>query len=66
MSEHITKRYNKTLLLYHLVCLAKYRRDIFSEEVEKTLKEVCIEIGKWYEIDFLEIGNRDRCYFLEI
>jgi len=28
MSEHITKRHNKTLLLYHLVCPAKYRRDI--------------------------------------
>ena len=65
MSEHITKRHNKTLLLYHLVCPAKYRRDIFSVEVEKTLKEVCLEIGKWYEINFVEIGaDEDHVHFL--
>ena len=51
--------------MYHLVCPAKYRRDIFRVEVEKTLKEVCIEIGKWYEINFLEIGaDEDHVHFL--
>ena len=65
MSEHITKRHNKTLLLYHVVCPAKYRRDVFSEEVEKTIKEVCEEMGKWYEIRFLEIGaDEDHVHFL--
>ncbi|HBE45609.1 MAG TPA: IS200/IS605 family transposase, partial [Deltaproteobacteria bacterium] len=28
MSEHIFKRHNKTLLLYHIVCPAKYRRKV--------------------------------------
>ncbi|MBI5413213.1 IS200/IS605 family transposase, partial [Candidatus Peregrinibacteria bacterium] len=30
MSEHIVKSHNKNLLLYHLVCPAKYRRKVFS------------------------------------
>ena len=65
MSEHITKRHNKTLFLYHLVCPAKYRREVFSEEVEKTLKRTCNEISKWYEIRYIEIGSdKDYVHFL--
>jgi len=65
MSEHILKRHNKSLLLYHIVCPSKYRRKIFIEEVEKTLKEVCIEISKRYEITFVEIGNdEDHVHYL--
>jgi putative transposase len=65
MSEHIFKRHNKNLLLYHIVCPSKYRRKIFSDEVEKTLKEVCIEISKRYEITFVEIGSdEDHVHFL--
>ncbi|MCE5248893.1 IS200/IS605 family transposase, partial [bacterium] len=30
MSEHILKRHNKSLLLYHIVCPAKYRRKVFT------------------------------------
>ena len=65
MSEHITKRHNKTLLLYHLVCPAKYRRDIFSEEVEKTLKDTCLDISRRYELSYIEIGSdEDHVHFL--
>ena len=65
MSEHILKRHNKSLLLYHIVCPSKYRRIIFIDEVEKTLKEVCIEISKRYEITFVEIGNdEDHVHYL--
>ena len=65
MSEHILKRHNKTLLLYHIVCPAKYRRKVFSEFVEKTLREVCAEITERYEINFLEIGtDQDHVHFL--
>lgn len=65
MSEHILKRHNKSLLLYHIVCPSKYRRKIFSDEVEKTLKEVCIEISKRYEITFVEIGSdEDHVHYL--
>jgi len=65
VSEHIIKRHNKTLLLYHLVCPVKYRKEVFTSEVEKTLKEVCLEISKRYEIHFVEIGSDgDHVHFL--
>ena len=65
VSEHIIKSHNKTLLLYHLVCLVKYRKDVITPEVEITLKEVCLEISKRYEIHFVEIGSDlDHVHFL--
>ena len=65
MREHITKRHNKNLLLYHLVCPAKYRRDIFSNEVEETLKNICLQLGELYELVFVEIGSdEDHVHFL--
>jgi REP element-mobilizing transposase RayT len=60
MSEHITKSHNKSLLIYHIVCPAKYRRDVLSEEVEETLKEVCVGIKERYEINFIEIGSDEN------
>ena len=45
--------------MYHIVCPAKYRRTVFSKEVEAKLKEICDEIQKRYEIEFLEIGSDD-------
>ena len=38
MSEHIIRSQNKTLLLYHIVCPAKYRKAIFTEALEQSLK----------------------------
>ena len=65
MSEHIFKSHNKTLLLYHLVFPAKYRRKVFSQDIEDTLVNICIEISERYEIHFLEIGNdEDHVHFL--
>lgn len=64
-SQYIHKSHNVTVLIYHAVCPAKYRKVIFSEEVDKTLKEVCEEIEKRYEIYFLEIGvDKDHVHFL--
>ncbi len=65
MSEHVLKRHNKTLLLYHLVCPVKYRRDVFTPEVTETLKDVCLGIEKRYEIGFHEVGaDEDHVHFL--
>ena len=51
--------------MYHIVCPSKYRKVIFSEEVDRILKEVCLEISDRYEIDFLEIGvDKDHVHFL--
>ena len=47
------------------MCPAKYRKAIFSKEVDQTLKDVCLEISKRYEIHFLEIGtDQDHVHFL--
>ena len=38
---------------------------MFSEEVDKALNEVCIEIENRYEVKFLEIGTeKDHVHFL--
>jgi putative transposase len=65
MSEHIHKKHNKSLLLYHVVCPIKYRRSVLTESVEKSLVEVCNEISARYEIHFVEIGaDENHVHFL--
>ncbi|MCF6181764.1 IS200/IS605 family transposase [Lutibacter sp.] len=65
MSEHILKSYNKSLLLYHLVCPIKYRRKVLTPEVSQTLRNICLEISVRFEIHFLEIGcDDDHVHFL--
>ena len=65
MSDHILKSHNKSLLLYHLVCPIKYRRSVLTEDVSKTLQEICISISSRYEIHFVEIGyDEDHVHFL--
>jgi putative transposase len=56
MGDLIRKSHNVSLLMYHIVCIAKYRRLVITEEVDSVLKSVCIEISKCYEIRFLEIA----------
>ena len=65
MSKYIHKSHNVSVLLYHFVCPAKYRKVIFNNQVDETLKVICLEIAKRYEISFLEIGiDRDHIHFL--
>ena len=65
MSDYIHKSHNVTVLIYHLVLPAKYRRVVFDEDVDNVLKEVCLDIEKRYQIKFLEIGfDKDHIYFL--
>jgi len=66
MSEYMHKSHNVSVLLYHFVCPAKYRKSVFSiETVDKKLKEVCLEISKRFEIVFLEIGtDKNHAHFL--
>jgi len=63
-SEYIHKSHNVSALIYHYVCLAKYRRIIFSDVIDQSLNEVCIEIEKRYDIRFLEIGTDNDPHFL--
>lgn len=54
-----------SLLMYHFVFVAKYRRVVVSEEVDVLLKAICLEIAKRFEIHFLEIGSDgDHVHFL--
>ena len=65
MSEYIHKSHNVTVLLYHFVLPAKYRRVVFDDKVDEVLKGVCLEIEKRYQIKFLEIGtDKDHVHFL--
>ena len=57
MSEYIHKSHNVTVLLYHLLFPAKYRRAVFDEAVDAELKSVCLEIEERYQVKFLEIGT---------
>jgi REP element-mobilizing transposase RayT len=65
MSKYIHKSHNVSVLMYHIVCPAKYRRVVFTPVVDEKLKETCLEISKRYEIEFLEIGtDADHVHFL--
>ena len=65
MSQYIHKSHNVSVLLYHYVCPAKYRRVIFDDSVDKVLIQTCKEIGRRYEINIVEIGtDGDHVHFL--
>ncbi len=65
MSIYIHKSHNVTVILYHIVCVAKYRRAVLTEPVDILIKELCLEISKRYEIHFIEIGtDKDHVHFL--
>jgi REP element-mobilizing transposase RayT len=65
MSRYVHKSHNVTVLLYHLVFPAKYRRAVIDVSVDRALREVCLEIETRYQLKFLEIGtDRDHMHFL--
>ena len=65
MSETWRKNHNISILIYHFVCPAKYRKVVFNDEVDEVLKTTCLEIEKRYEIKFIEIGtDKDHVHFL--
>ena len=54
-----------SILVYHFVCPAKYRRVVIDEQVDQVLKEVCLDIADRYQVEFLEIGtDKDHVHFL--
>ena len=65
MGNHIHKEHNVSYLIYHFVCPAKYRRIIFVDWADETLKQICKEIEERYEIIFLEVwADKDHVHFL--
>ena len=64
-STYVHRSHNVSVLLYHLVCAAKYCKLVFEVRVDEILKKTCQEIEKRYEIRFLEIGtDQDHVHFL--
>jgi putative transposase len=64
-SQYIHKSHNVSVLLYHLVCPTKYRRAVLEGRADQTLRDICLEIARRYEITFLEIGvDADHAHFL--
>ena len=65
MSEKINKPHSVSILLYHYVCPAKYRKVVFDGKVDEVLIRTCKGISKRYEINFIEIGtDGDHVHFL--
>src|SRR6267154_1767308 len=65
MSSYIHKSHNVTVLLYHLVFPAKYRRAVIDFEGDLVLRNIFLDIEARYEIKFLEIGtDKDDVHFL--
>lgn len=64
-SRYIHQRHKVSVLMYHVVCAAKYRQVVMSAHVDEVLKATCLEIQKRWEIVFLEIGlDREHAHFL--
>jgi len=65
MSRLSRKNHNVSIVVYHFVCPAKYRRVVIDEQVDQVLKEVCLDIADRYQVEFLEIGTvKDHVHFL--
>lgn len=65
MGEHIFKRHNKTLLMYHLVFPLKYRKSVINKDIGEGLTQICLEISERYEVHFIEIGyESNHVHFL--
>lgn len=65
MSQNIRLSHSVSNMIYHFVCPAKYRRNVFEKNVDEELKKVCIEIENRYDIRFLEIGtDKNHVHFL--
>jgi len=65
MSTYLHRSHNVTVLLYHLVFPAKYRRAVFDADVDSVLRDVCLDIAERYQMKFLEIGtDEDHVHFL--
>ena len=59
------KSHNVSVLIYHYVCPAKYRKVVIDKKVDEKLKEICLEIARRYQIEFIEIGtDKDHVHFL--
>ena len=53
------------MLIHHLVFPSEYRRAVSDNAVDETLRDVCLELEKRYQLKFLEIEtDKDHVHFL--
>ncbi|PIZ64367.1 IS200/IS605 family transposase [Candidatus Roizmanbacteria bacterium CG_4_9_14_0_2_um_filter_39_13] len=65
MSINLHKRHNISVLLYHFVFPTQFRKVVIDNEIDKIIKDVCLEIANRYELHFVEIGSdKDHVHFL--
>ena len=65
MNKLIRKSHNVSILMYHFVFVAKYRRLVISDKVDQILREEFEEISKKFDLRLLETGAEgDHVYFL--
>ena len=56
MSVYVHKSHNVSILLYHFVFPAKYRRAVLDVRVDEQVRDTCLEIEKRNEVNFLRLG----------
>ena len=49
-SRYLHKRHNVSVLMYHVVCAAKYGRVVMNAEVDGVMAKVCLEIAQRWEV----------------
>ena len=65
MSKYIKRKHHVSIIMYHIVCPTKFRHTVISEEIERSIKRVCMEMQEVYDFNFLEIGcDKDHVHFL--
>ncbi len=58
-------KHNVTVLLYHLVFSAKYRKMVIDKTMDEVLRDMCLELEKKYQMNFFEIRtDGDHVHFL--
>ena len=57
MSQVYRKSHNVTLIVYHIVCPIKYRRNVISDRVKYTIFRTCQSISEKHELYFIEVGT---------
>lgn len=57
MSKVIRKSHNVSLIVYHIVCPIKYRRNVVSDKVKYTIFRTCQSISEKHELYFIEVGT---------
>lgn len=54
------KKRNSCILLYHIVCSAKYGQVMFTKEINDSINDVCQSISRQFRIQFIEIGVEEN------